>query len=347
MENHPGACAVRQGGLTDGFKRVIKKLLSWACPHGKAARLSVLIFHRVLPVPDPLFPHEVDAQRFDEICSWVNAWFNVLPLDAAVARLRDGDLPERAACITFDDGYADNYHVAMPILQRHGLTATFFIATGFLDGGRMWNDTLIESVRLCKLQKLELDSLGLGSHGVATIAEKQAAIAALIGQIKYRSVADRVTTTRAIAVQAQVQPSNNLMMTSHEVKRMHAAGMQIGAHTENHPILARLTRDEARREIEGSKTTLEGLLDDRVGLFAYPNGKPQEDYTAESVDVVRELGFDAAVSTRWGSSALGDDLLQIRRFTPWDRSKLRFAARMGANLLRGDNGNLAPRPPAV
>ena len=312
---------------------MIKKLLSCASSHGQAARLSVLILHRVLPVSDPLFPDEVDARRFDEMCGWVKAWFNVLPLDAAVARLRDGSLPERAACITFDDGYADNYHVALPILQRHGLTATFFIATGFLDGGRMWNDTLIESVRACTLQKLALDSLGLGSHGVATTAEKQAAIAALIGQIKYRSVDDRVTITRAVAAQAQVQPPNDLMMTSYQVKKMHGAGMQIGAHTVNHPILARLTRDEAYLEIQRSKATLEGLLNDRVGLFAYPNGKPEEDYTAQSVDVVRELGFDAAVSTRWGSSTHGDDLLQIRRFTPWDRTKLRFAARMGANLL--------------
>lgn len=311
---------------------MIRKLLSWASPHEEAARLSVLIFHRVLPEPDQLFPGEVDARRFDQICGWVKSWFNVLPLDSAVARLRDGNLPERAACITFDDGYADNYQVALPILQRHGMTATFFIATGFLDGGRMWNDTIIESVRACKLQKLELDSLGLGSHGVGTLAEKQAAIAALIAQIKYRSVEDRVTTTRAIAAQAQVQPPDNLMMTSHDVKKMHGAGMQIGAHTVNHPILARLTREEAYLEIQRSKVTLEGLLDVRIGLFAYPNGKPEEDYNAQSVDVVRELGFDAAVSTRWGSSTRGDDLLQIRRFTPWDRSKLRFAARIWANL---------------
>ena len=314
---------------------MIKNLLSWLSPQGEAARLSVLIFHRVLPEPDPLFPDEVDARRFDEMCGWVKAWFNVMPLDAAVARLRDGSLPERAACITFDDGYADNYHVALPILQRHGLTATFFIATGFLDGGRMWNDTIIESVRACKLQKIELASLYLGSHGVATIAEKQAAIATLIGQIKYRSVEDRVTITRAVVAQAQVDPPNNLMMTSLEVKKMYAAGMQIGAHTVNHPILAGLTRDEARREIQRSKTTLEELLGDHVGLFAYPNGKPQEDYSAETVEVVRELEFDAAFSTCWGSSALGDDLLQIRRFTPWDRSKLRFAARLGANLRWG------------
>ena len=294
----------------------------------------MLIFHRVLPQVDALFPEEVDARRFNQICEWVKQWFNVLPLDAAVAHLRGGTLPERAASITFDDGYADNFHLALPILKAHGLSSTFFIATGFLDGGRMWNDTVIESVRACKLPQLDLQAMGLGVHKVTSVAEKQAAISALIGQIKYRSVEDRVTTTRTIAVDAQVQLPDDLMMTSNEVKLMRQAGMQIGAHTVNHPILARLSGPEARLEILESRETLERILGERVGLFAYPNGKPDEDYTPDTVALVRELGFDAAVSTRWGVSGADADRFQLRRFTPWDRTRFRFGARMAINLFR-------------
>ena len=96
--------------------------------------------------------------------------------------------------------------------------------------------------------------------------------------------------------------------------------------------MARLTDEHARQEILGSKHFLENLLGERVGLFAYPNGKPGEDYTPQSVAVVRSLGFDAAVSTEWGTSGKGDDLYQIRRFTPWDRTRLRFAVRLLDNL---------------
>jgi peptidoglycan/xylan/chitin deacetylase (PgdA/CDA1 family) len=129
-----------------------------------------------------------------------------------------------------------------------------------------------------------------------------------------------------------VQLPRDLMMTSNEVKAMRHAGMQIGAHTVSHPILARLTDEQVGQEIQGSKHFLEQLLGERVGLFAYPNGKPGEDYTPQCVEVVRNLGFDAAVSTRWGASGTQDDLLQIRRFTPWDHTRLRFGARMLANL---------------
>lgn len=148
----------------------ITPLLHMMAPAGKRARLSVLIFHRVLRQPDPLFPGEMYAQRFDAVCRWLAAWFNVLPLDQAVSRLKAGSLPARAACITFDDGYADNHEVAASILGRHGLSATFFIATGFLDGGRMWNDTVIESVRQAGAATLELGHVG--RFPIATIAEK-------------------------------------------------------------------------------------------------------------------------------------------------------------------------------
>jgi len=311
---------------------VLKPMLEYLSPGGSRSRLSVLIFHRVLPASDPLFPDEMHARRFDGLCGWLAAWFNVLPLDAAVAGLKAGTLPARAACITFDDGYADNCHVALPILQRHGLNATFFIATGFLDGGCMWNDRIIESLRACQLPVLDLSCLGMGRHALDGVEDRRTAIAALIDQIKYRPGEQRVVVTEQIAQLARVTPPRDLMMASHQVKALHQAGMQIGAHTVSHPILARLPDEQVRHEIQASKDFLEQLLAERVSLFAYPNGKPGDDYTPHSVDLVRRLDFDAAVSTRWGASGVGDDLFQIRRFTPWDATRLRFGARMLVNL---------------
>jgi peptidoglycan/xylan/chitin deacetylase (PgdA/CDA1 family) len=319
------------------FKTVLKQL----SPAGERGRLSVLIFHRVLPVPDPIFPGEVDAAAFDSICQWMKSWCNVLPLDRAVQQLQSRSLPERAAAITFDDGYADNRTVAQPILARHGLSASFFIATDFLDGGRMWNDTVIESVRLCPAAQIDLSSLPrpdgtghLGQHAISTPEEKRHAIAAIIGQIKYLPVAQRQVLTGQIAACAGVRPPDDLMLTSQQVREMRQAGMQIGAHTRSHPILAKLDAHAAQVEISESRRFLEELLGERIGLFAYPNGKAGTDYSSESVQIVRDLGFDAAVSTTWGASRADTDLFQIPRFTPWDRSKLRFGGRFAGNLWR-------------
>lgn len=314
---------------------MIRTALSLLSPGGQRGRLTILIFHRVLPEIDPLFPDEPDARRFDEMLTWVKAWFNVLPLDTAIQQLRAGQLPPRAAAITFDDGYADNRTIATPILQRHGLSATFFIATGFLDGGRMWNDSIIEAVRGAKATVLDLTRLGLGAFPNQTIQDKRTAIDQIIAAIKYRPIDERVEITNALFETLCVPPTCNLMMTSSQVREMRDSGMLIGAHTVSHPILAKTHPATARQEIADSKARLEALLNQPVTLFAYPNGKPGTDYCPEHATLVRDLGFTAAVSTAWGAANALSDPFQLPRFTPWDRHRTGFGIRLIRNLISG------------
>jgi len=313
---------------------VLAPLFRRLSPAGRHARLSILIFHRVVPTKDPLFPDIPDGAQFDQILSWLKSWFNVLPLDEATQRLAAGRLPERAAAITFDDGYVDNFTVALPLLRERGLCATFFIATGFLDGGRMFNDTVIEAIRRCPHPSLDLRTLGLGVHPLATSRDRRAAIDRVINGIKYSPATERLAISERVAMLAGVEPPSDLMMSSTQVKELHHAGMQVGAHTVSHPILTRLTQDDARQEIVESRRRLESLLGEHVGLFAYPNGKHGDDYGDEHAALVRELGFDAACSTESGAANIDSNLMRLPRFTPWDRSRTRFGVRLAANLIQ-------------
>lgn len=313
-----------------------KAAFSLLAPAGRGAKLSTLIFHRVLPAPDPMFPGEMHAVQFDAVCGWLRRWFNVLPLDQAVRRLANGSLPPRAAAITFDDGYADNHDIALPILQRHGLNATFFVATGFLNGGRMWNDTLIEAVRRCPRETLDLAGTALSELGcllLRTVEQRQQAVVRIIDTAKYLAQPERDQCVADVARCAAAILPNDLMMTDHQVRMLRRAGMLVGAHTVSHPILARLNRDCIRDEIGRSRDTLQNLLDEPIGLFAYPNGKPDQDYRIDAVEVVRSLGFAAAMSTKWGAACQSSDLFQLPRFTPWDRGSFGFASRLARNLL--------------
>ena len=315
----------------------MRPFLSLMSPEGSSARLSILIFHRVVAQVDPLFPDEVHAARFDALCGWLARDFNVLPLSPAVRRLREGSLPRRALSITFDDGYADNHDIALPILQRHGLHATFFVATGFLNGGRMWNDTVVEAVRSSPLSSLDLGSLGLQGVtrlSIASLAEKQSAIRQLLSAVKYLDPAHRLAVVNELARVSIAELPDDLMMTSAQVVGLHAAGMTIGGHTVNHPILAVLSDADARREIAVGRDTLQDTIQAPVTAFAYPNGRPSEDYSPRTVELVRELGFELAVATSWGAARVNADHYQLPRFTPWDRSRGRFNLRIAANLLR-------------
>ncbi len=311
-------------------------------PGGDKARLTVINYHRVRSVVDPLFPDEISPQRFDAICGWLCRWFVVLPLRDAVHLLLNGTLPPRALAITFDDGYADNAEVAMPILQRHGLTATFFITTGYLNGGTMWNDVLIEGIRRTSMESINASDIGvpdLGALKLRTTTEKRTAIDALLSATKYLKDGERDAVVRSIMQRLRVTDlPTDLMLTTNQVQALHQGGMSIGAHTVNHPILHQLGSKEALAEVMDSRRALEEMLNSEVRVFAYPNGKPDVDYSADTVASVREAGFDVAVTTESGSATPSVDPLQVPRFSPWDRSKWRYAARLLQNLKRDAAG---------
>lgn len=313
---------------------LLKSAIQIASPSGSSAALSILIFHRVLPRPDPLFPGEVDSAMFDRLIRWVTQWFNIVPLERAMSLLREGKLPARAAAITFDDGYADNLLYAAPILKKYSVTATFFIATGFLDGGRMWNDTVIESVRKAAAHELDARFLDLGKLAIGGTEQKRSALACLIPAIKHLPSAERADAVNRIAASCAAELPQDLMLTSAQLQELRLMGMGIGAHTVNHPILAKTDRDQAQREIAESRDFLQSLLGERIGLFAYPNGRYLSDYTDDHATIVRNLGFDAAVSTNPGVSRKDTDPYQLRRFTPWDRTRGRFGLRLLLNCIQ-------------
>jgi peptidoglycan/xylan/chitin deacetylase (PgdA/CDA1 family) len=165
-----------------------------------------------------------------------------------------------------------------------------------------------------------------------TLDERRQAIEALLGHIKYLPGPERLRAVQSVAEAAEVPLPGNLMLRSEQLLLLRDAGMQIGAHTVSHPILERCTDQRARWEMGHSKRTLETLLHQPVTLFAYPNGKPGTDYSARHVAMAGEAGFAAAVSTASGAAAPGDDMLQLPRYTPWDRSDLRSGLRMLKNL---------------
>jgi peptidoglycan/xylan/chitin deacetylase (PgdA/CDA1 family) len=296
--------------------------------------LSILVYHRVVAEPDPLVPDQVCAREFDWQLAMLSRWFSVLSLREAAAKLRGGTLPVRSACVTFDDGYADNATVALPVLRRRGVPATFFLATSFIDGGRMWNDNVIETIRMAQGDTLDARCIGLDTLSISTIDLRRQAIERLLAALKYLPLEERQRRVEELAAETSRSLPSDLMMTVEQVRHLLASGMEIGAHTVTHPILAQLNPERAYSEIRDSKRRLEAITGNRVTLFAYPNGKPGLDYREEHVGMVKRLGFEAAVSTAWGVAHAASDPFQLPRFTPWDRTPGMFVLRLFHNTFR-------------
>lgn len=299
-------------------------------------RLSILIYHRVLAVPDPLRPGEVDAASFDRQMHHLSQHCEVIPLLEAVSLLRQRKLPARACCITFDDGYADNLTVALPILEKYRLPATVFIATAYLDGGRMFNDTVIDLVAQVKGESLDLTNIGLGQLILDSVENRRNAVAMLLTKLRYLPLQDREKLVEQIKRLAGIyQPPSDTMLTTQQVRVLHERGVEIGGHTDAHTILTTLDSSASFAEIKRGKQRLEEIISKPIRAFAYPNGYPKRDYADEHVRMVRELGFEVAVTTAPGVANIDSDAYQLPRFTPWDKGMFKWSARLVKNAWLG------------
>ncbi len=288
-------------------------------------RHQTLIFHRVAEQPDPMSPGEPTAEWFHRLITMLASNFEIIGLAEALARADAGGLSGRTVSLTFDDGYADNFTVALPILEQFNVPATFFVASGFIDGGRMWNDSIIETCRRIGQGPCEIDLGEATRFEISDWESRRKAAATTISAWKHLPPEERQAKVDDLASRVADLPTD-LMMTRGQLRALAASSCAtIGGHTRNHPILASLPDAQAADEIGGGKSDLEDWIQQELQIFAYPNGKLGRDYRPEHAAMVREAGFGAAVATDWGTLEASTDRYAIPRFTPWQRNLARFS----------------------
>lgn len=294
-------------------------------------RLMIVQFHRVLSEPDPLLATEPDVHRFEQQLAWLATNFRIFTVGQALELLYSGRLPGLALCVTFDDGYRDNVQNALPILERHGVAATFFATTRFRESGMMWNDRVIEALRHWPQEHIDLETHGLGT--LVLPSNREELLDPLLMRIKYLPYREREALADELFARSGA-PARRMMMNDVEIRQLHEADMEIGGHTDGHPILSCLDDPTAQREVESNKRILEDIVDRRLTTFAYPNGRPHRDFDQRHIAIVRGAGYRYALTTSAGTTARHNDPYQVPRFTPSDRSPGRYAARLVLNYYR-------------
>ena len=304
----------------------------------------VLNYHRIGDPTGQPFNRELwsaTATGFDEHVAFLSRHADVVG---------PGDLPSLAArrrgrhvMLTFDDGYRDNYELAYPLLRRHGLTATFFLATGFLDRPHVaWWDEIAWMVRHAERDEL---AGGRWLPGVTPLrSTEERAVTTLVERFKTLPgeqteefldwIAEGTGTGRCGAEHAA-----GMWLTWEEVREMRAGGMTIGGHTVAHPVLARLTTAEQEREITGCARRLHEELGEEMRWFSYPVGS-RDSFAAETRTILRATGVALAFSFYGGHARFGTwDPLDVPRVyvgMGLDRRLLHAMVRAPALFARPD-----------
>lgn len=246
------------------------------------------------------------------------AGYDVVPLHQLVADVRGGTLTRPAVSVTFDDGYLDAWSHASPILESLGFPATFFLVGAALDPPyEFWWDA-VDRILLSGAALPDRLSLGLSGHALhlptASHAERVAAHGAVCERMYPLDREARAAAVRALVEWSGVPAAGSSArrpMTAAEVVRLASRpGMHIGAHSQHHEQLPRLTRAAKVADLRACRVRLESLVGRPVTALSYPYG-----YTdADTVEAAREAGFELAVTTESRALAPGDDPLRLPRF---------------------------------
>lgn len=289
-------------------------------------KINILIYHQVVKERDPMRPSEPTAVEFDWQMKLLSKYFTPLSLDDALKAIEQNNIPPNAVVVTFDDGYLNNLTVAQPILEKYKVPATFYIATGFCSGRNMWNDRIINLFANKQKSSLQIDKENIE---LGTDDNRRDLAYKFLDKMKYLNFEERLNQVDYWYQTNDVTDDTPMMMTPEQViKLSQKPGVTIGAHTVDHPILQVHTADEQKTQILESKQTLEHWLNQPIEHFAYPNGKQHRDFDNVAQNIVTELGFKTAVATNPGKCSTASDRLALPRFTPWDKTPLRFHLRL-------------------
>ncbi|NLR58936.1 polysaccharide deacetylase family protein [Chitinophaga polysaccharea] len=274
----------------------------------------ILLYHRVTTLEQDPQELAVTPANFRAHLAHLAADYNVLDADQFLYHVKNKKaFPERSVFITFDDGYADNYHEALPLLQQEQVPALFYITTSKINTSfELWWDDLerilLTSDQLPLALTVNIDGKKW-EYNTGTLTAIRETYYALQQVLRFCKPAVIESVMQQLydwsGKSATGRPSHRLM-TWEEVRAMGSADYAaIGCHTHRHPAVGMLSYEEQYTEIGMSKEILEGVLGTPQVHFSYPFGGrkflgAKRYYNADSIKACKALGLQLVTANYHG-----------------------------------------------
>jgi peptidoglycan/xylan/chitin deacetylase (PgdA/CDA1 family) len=303
---------------------------------GRRARrdgLTILTYHSFGPAAEHPYLPRMPTSRFAEQIAHLRRHFEIVAIEEGLDRLgrMHGSLQQARpmVALTVDDGYGDGHAHFFPVISAAGVPITVFLATDYLDSGRLpWPTQVSALLHFATATSISKPV----AMRIATGAERDAAGRALRQILSRLPHAERDAAVAGLAEElaprrfAPVPP-----LTWDQVRQMAAADVRFGAHTHYHGWLDRLGADEVADELARSRQRIEAEVGEPCRLLAYPNGNWNETV----VEAARRAGFTIALTQDTGVNRRdGLRPLALKRIeVPYNERIGTFACRITGTLL--------------
>lgn len=259
------------------------------------SQISILAYHRVGSQTDGWSLNPLCEKIFDYHINYLSKNFKIVSLSNLSEMIRNGNVPEKAVVITFDDGYKDNYEFAFPILKKYNAPATVFLATGPVEEKNLfWWDKINYALFHTDMESIDLNHIG--AYQLCCNEDKVLAGLNIQEKLKKMDNNKKETVIEELINLTDVNIPEKLgkkyLLSWNEIKKMNKNNIEFGSHTVTHPILTNVSLDKAKWELINSKKCIEENLETEVESFAYPNG----DFNAKLSSLVKNIGYTSSVS---------------------------------------------------
>lgn len=327
----------------DGFKtrrfasRIVKETIVRsgfieAIRQTAGSKVPILMYHRISAEQDLFFP-AISYGTFLRQMEYVKRHYRIISLDQLMDHWKAGKpVPRGSLAVTFDDGHAPTWSLAYPLLQKMEIPVTMFLATNTLrDGDLIWTDLLRWWFKLTSLSSYAIQLNGTyGEWRLNTPSRRLMAACEVSEKLKTFPNAERRRIMKQLGKELGIESAElprHWSLTLEKINRIGRACVRFGAHTKTHPILTRISEEEARSEISGSKKELEHIVQEPVRHFAYPNGEAG-DFDETHERLIAEAGFDSACSSILGLNGPQADRYALRRVYAAEEPLAQFACRL-------------------
>lgn len=318
------------------IKSILRKIVAWGYYYSglykvlNKGKIHILMYHRILKDDDEAILSMqpgmyVTESSFKNQMIFLARYYQLISLTELLELWKNGEYSKHAryCVVTFDDGWLDNYLNAYPILKKYDIPATIFLTTSFIGTDRWFWPEKLSYLLLNKYQDILDLSDGLEdirddviSTIFTIINDKRSYVIreqidfVIEGLKKYSDQSIDNALGRLYELMDLLIPKERAVLNWNEIKEMSNNGISFGSHTCNHKILTGIPLSEAREELERSVDLLKEKELNFVPVFCYPNGN----YNQEIQNTVRNCGYEAAVTTRFGfEGKKPDDYFGIKR----------------------------------
>jgi peptidoglycan/xylan/chitin deacetylase (PgdA/CDA1 family) len=255
------------------------------------------MYHRIT---DAAYCAGLSPAEFEKHLRYVSKHFRVIPISQLLHELTINQVKPYTVALTFDDGHADFFQHAWPLLQHYKLPASLYVTTGFIDGNCwLWPDLLKYIIIHNRHDNITIPGPGkvLANENLIISNWHQLGDYCLTLDTEERDHF-LIHLAQQCDVEIPVSPVEPFAgVTWDQLRRMRDQGLEVGSHTVTHPILSKLDYPLVEQELAQSAARIKEQLKVMPTGLCYPNGR-LIDITPQVIDCARKLGYEYGLLAR-------------------------------------------------